>query len=121
VGLPGGRRLPEEDVVTRKPTVEELGIDLAGQAWQRSGDADGAIEIAFVPGAAVGASLGGRTDRRPGLAAAATGAAGSAGRTEWVLMRVAGDPEGRVLVYNRHEWECFLDGVRNGEFNEGAR
>jgi hypothetical protein len=116
--------------VTRKPTVEELGIDLAGQAWQRSGDADGAIEIAFVPGAAAGASVGGRADRRPGLAAAATGAAGSggsagsrgsAGRTEWVLMRVAGDPEGRVLVYNRHEWECFLDGVRNGEFDEGAR
>jgi Domain of unknown function (DUF397) len=110
--------------VTRKPTVEELGIDLAGQAWQRSGDADGAIEIAFVPGAAVGASLSGRTDRGPALAAAATGTAGSGGsrgRTEWVLMRVAGDPEGRVLVYNRHEWECFLDGVRNGEFDEGAR
>jgi hypothetical protein len=23
-------------------------------------------------------------------------------------------------VYDRHEWECFLDGVRNGEFDEGA-
>ena len=23
----------------------------------------------------------------------------------------------RVLVYDRHEWGCFLDGVRNGEFD----
>ncbi len=35
-------------------------------------------------------------------------------------MRVAGDPTGRVLVYDRNEWECFLDGVRNGEFDDGA-
>ena len=33
-------------------------------------------------------------------------------------MRVAGDPAGRILVYDRHEWECFLDGVRNGEFDD---
>jgi hypothetical protein len=33
-------------------------------------------------------------------------------------MRVAGDPAERVLVYDRHEWECFLDGVRNGEFDD---
>jgi hypothetical protein len=32
-------------------------------------------------------------------------------------MRVAGDPARRVLVYDRNEWECFLDGVRNGEFD----
>jgi hypothetical protein len=97
--LPGGREPPEEDAVTRKPTVEELGLDLDGQMWQRSGDRDGAIEIAFVPAAA---------------------GAGSAGGTEWVLMRVAGDPDGRILVYDRHEWECFLDGARGGEFDDGA-
>ncbi len=85
--------------MTRKPTVEELGLDPDGQRWQRSGDRDGAIEIAFVP--------------------AAAGAAG-AGCTEWVLMRVAGDPDGRILVYDRHEWECFLDGARGGEFDDGA-
>jgi hypothetical protein len=85
--------------VTRKPTVEELGLDLDGQRWQRSGDRDGAIEIAFVP---------------------APAGAGSAGGTEWVLMRVAGDPESRILVYDRHEWECFLDGARGGEFDDGA-
>jgi hypothetical protein len=36
---------------------------------------------------------------------------------DWVLMRVSGDDDGRVLVYDRHEWECFLDGVRHGEFD----
>ena len=79
--------------MTAKPTVSELGIDLAAQVWQRSGQGDGAIEVAFA--------------RAPG-----------AGR--WVLMRVAGDPEQRVLVFDRHEWECFLDGARNGEFDDAA-
>ena len=37
---------------------------------------------------------------------------------EWVLMRVAGDPDGRVLVYDHHEWECFLDGAKKGEFDD---
>ena len=81
--------------MTAKPTVDELGIDVAAQRWQRSGAGDGTIEVAMV--AAAG---------RPG--------------GDWVLMRVAGDPAGRVLVYDRHEWECFLDGVRNGEFDDGA-
>ena len=78
-----------------KPTVQELGIDVAAQQWQRSGAGDGAIEVAVVT-----------TAGQPG--------------GDWVLMRVAGDPAGRVLVYDRHEWECFLDGVRNGEFDDGA-
>jgi hypothetical protein len=82
-------------VTTGKPTVEELGIDPRAQAWQRSGGEDGSIEIAFV---GVG---GARSD-------------------EWVLMRVAGDPDGRVLVYDRNEWECFLDGAKNGEFDNAA-
>jgi len=25
-----------------------------------------------------------------------------------------------VLVYDRNEWECFLDGVRGGEFDDAA-
>jgi hypothetical protein len=79
--------------VTAKPTVAELGINVSAQRWQRSGDGEGAVEIAFVG-----------EPRR--------------GDVEWVLMRVAGDPEGRVLVYDRNEWECFLDGVRNGEFDD---
>lgn len=76
-----------------KPTVESLGIDLRGQDWQRSGTGDGVIEVALV---------------------------GPAGGAEWVLMRVAGDAAGRVLVYDRNEWECFLDGVRRGEFDGAA-
>ena len=35
-------------------------------------------------------------------------------------MRVAGDPDQRVLVFDRHEWECFLDGARHGEFDDAA-
>jgi hypothetical protein len=91
-----------------KPTVEELGIDVAAQRWHRSGDGDGSIEVAIV------------TDRDrggPGGGPAAPGGEPAAPGGDWVLMRVAGDPAGRVLVYDRHEWECFLDGVRNGEFD----
>jgi hypothetical protein len=80
---------------TAKPTVSGLGIDVEAQSWRRSGDGDGCVEIAFVS------------------------AAGNAG-PEWVLMRVAGDPVGRVLVYDKNEWECFLDGVRRGEFDDAA-
>jgi hypothetical protein len=25
-----------------------------------------------------------------------------------------------VLVFDRHEWECFLHGARNGEFDDAA-
>ena len=81
--------------MTAKPTVEELGIDVAAQHWRRSGEGDGTIEVAMVTG--------------PGQSGVA-----------WVLMRIAGDPARRVLVYDRHEWECFLDGVRNGEFDDAA-
>ena len=81
--------------MSAKPTVAGLGIDVGAQDWQRSGDGDDALEIAFV-----------------------AQAAGSGTGTEWVLMRVAGEPEGEVLVYDRHEWECFLDGVRGGEFDD---
>jgi hypothetical protein len=76
--------------VASKPTIHDLGIDPAEQRWRGSGG-DGGIEVAIV--------------------------AASAGTAAWILVRVAGDPAGRVLVYDRHEWECFLDGVRNGEFD----
>jgi hypothetical protein len=79
--------------MTGKPTVETLGIDIGALSWRRSGEGEGAIEVAF-------------TGRHDGPAA------------EWVLMRVVGDPAERVLVYDRHEWECFIDGVRKGEFDD---
>jgi hypothetical protein len=84
-----------------KPTPPDLGLDPGAQHWQRSGDGAGAIEVAFArasPGASPGASSG-----------------------DWVLMRVAGDPAARVLVFDRNEWECFLDGARKGEFDDAAR
>lgn len=93
-----------------KPTVRQLGIDLAAQQWSRSGDGEGSIEIAF-PAAAASAGPG---DGRPGSGAATWE------RGDWVLMRVAGDRDGRVLVFDRNEWLCFLDGVRNGEFDDAA-
>jgi hypothetical protein len=79
-----------------KPTPGDLGLDPGVQYWQRSGDGAGAIEVAFAQ-----ASLG-------------------ASSQDWVLMRVAADPDGRVLVFDRNEWECFLDGARKGEFDDAA-
>ena len=78
-----------------KPTPEELGIDPAALAWERSGDGDGSIEVAF--------------PLSPRWA-----------RGDWVLMRVASDRAARILVFDRNEWECFIDGARNGEFGEGT-
>jgi hypothetical protein len=81
-----------------KPSVADLGIVLdaptspPAPAWRRSGAGRGAIEVAIV----------------------------EARGDTWVLMRVAGDPAGRVLVYDRHEWECFLDGAKKGEFDDAA-
>jgi len=80
---------------TPKPAADTLGVDLATLDWQRSGTRDGSIEIALVA-----------DQNQPG---------------GWVLMRVAGDLDQRVLVYDRHEWVCFLDGVRKGEFDDAAR
>lgn len=76
--------------MTGKPTVKDLGIDVASLSWRRSADGEGVIEVAFV--------------------SAPTG-------EEWILMRVSGEASGRTLVYDRNEWECFLDGVRKGEFD----
>jgi hypothetical protein len=88
------KALTREDVI--KPTPEELGIDRAALGWERSGDGDGSIEVAF--------PLSRRWVRG-----------------DWVLVRVAGDEAGRVLVFDRNEWECFIDGARNGEFDDVAR
>jgi hypothetical protein len=97
--------------VTGKPTVADLGVDPDRQHWQRSGRGPGAIEIALVqaPAPAV-TSVTGDTPVSPVRG----------DREDWVLMRVTGDPGGRVLVFDRNEWECFLDGARQGEFDDAA-
>ena len=79
--------------VPKKPGVEDLGIDVDAQDWKRSGEGPGAMEVAMVD---VAGEL-------------------------WVLTRMAGDPTGAVLAYDRHEWECFLDGAKGGEFDDAAR
>jgi hypothetical protein len=95
------RRQP--DGAPAKPTPADLGVDLAALDWQRSGNQAGAFEVAFV------AARGGG---EPGHHDAAGGQA-----VDWVLLRVAGDPEARVLVYDRTEWMCFIDGADRGEFD----
>jgi len=115
-----------------KPTVEDLGIDVTAQTWRRSAGPQGAIEIAFVGITSPPATGpdGGAPDGGPGLGSTVTGStvtestvtdsADLDGIGEWVLMRIADDPAGRVLVYDRFEWECFLDGVKKGEFDDGG-
>lgn len=79
--------------VSAKPTVAELGLDPGTLSWQGSSAQPGAIQVAFAW------ALGQR----------------------WTLMRLAGDPSGRVSVFTAFEWECFLDGARHGEFDDGER
>jgi hypothetical protein len=80
-----------QGAVTGKPVVADLGIDPNEQRWQRSGAGEGSIEVAIPAGG------------------------------QWVLVRVAGDRDGRILVFDRHEWLCFLDGARKGEFDDAAK
>lgn len=81
-----------------KATVEQLGIDPDTLTWQRSGAGDRVIEVAFT-------ARSGQPGREHG---------------DWVLMRT-GSPSGPVLVFTRFEWECFLDGVKKGEFDDAAQ
>jgi hypothetical protein len=36
---------------------------------------------------------------------------------EWTLLRTSGQ---LISVFDEHEWACFLDGVRKGEFDRAA-
>lgn len=99
--LPGSDALPTPGGVTAahrkaalhgpdKPTAAELGAgDPLALSWRRSGEGPGGMQVAFA--------------RASGM--------------DWVLLRVEGDEAGLVSVYSRHEWECFLDGARKGEFD----
>jgi hypothetical protein len=104
-----------QETVTGKPTISELGVDLAGLNWQRSGHGSGAIEIAFT-------SQAHQAHQAQASAQIVAAQAPDARAPDdlWVLMRVTGDPDQRVLVFDRHEWECFLDGVRHGEFDDAG-
>ncbi len=133
-----------------KPTVRQLGVDLASLDWQRSGAGDGSFEVAVIGrgrgeatsvgsaswsaerSAASGVSDQGTPEADPefgqadGIGATTPkpcekGSRGLAGAgddaAEWVLLRVAGDPSGRVLVYDTAEWRYFVEGAQRGEFD----
>lgn len=36
---------------------------------------------------------------------------------EWTVLRDSKNPDGPKQYYTAHEWECFLDGARKGEFD----
>jgi hypothetical protein len=36
---------------------------------------------------------------------------------EAILLRDARDPDGPVLVFNQAEWDAFVDGAKDGEFD----
>ena len=80
-------------MTTDKPTAEELCERLGRPAddlpWRTSGAGAGMFQVAIV-----------RLDDG----------------TPWVLVRLAGEPG--VQVYSEHEWNCFIDGVRNSEFDD---
>lgn len=41
---------------------------------------------------------------------------------DWVLLRVGGgDGRGQVLVFDHNEWDCFVRGVKDGEFDSQIR
>jgi Domain of unknown function (DUF397) len=35
----------------------------------------------------------------------------------WTVIRDSKNPAGPIHCYTPHEWECFLDGAKNGEFD----
>jgi hypothetical protein len=78
--------------MTVKPTVGELGIDTSVLDWHGSGEGAETIEVAFV----------------------------AVRDEDWVLLRVTGEPSDLISVFSRYEWDCFLDGVKNGEFDDAA-
>lgn len=72
-------------------------LDLSGAEWQRAGDPDDAegeyVEVAFVP----------HTD----------------GKT-YIAMRNSKytGPDDTVLVFTESEWDAFVAGAKDGEFDE---
>ena len=69
-------------------------LDLSAAQWQRGEGAEGdgeQVEVAFVPH--------------------------SDGVT-YVAMRNSAQPEGPVLVFTPAEWDSFVKGARDGEFDE---
>jgi hypothetical protein len=116
VPLRSSARGPASSAPFSKPTVAGLGVDIAALNWQRSGTGPGSFEVAFVASQTNGQAEASGQSGPSGTAANSCDAAHGP-TAEWVLLRVAGDPAARVLVYDRNEWLCFLHGVVHGEFD----
>lgn len=37
--------------------------------------------------------------------------------SNFIAVRDSKSPDNGTLLFNRHEWECFLAGVKDGEFD----
>ncbi|MQA61150.1 MAG: DUF397 domain-containing protein [Actinophytocola sp.] len=88
---------PRAQPVDDKADVRQK-LDLTAATWQShlptgvdAGELTGTVEVAFVP----------HTD----------------GRT-YVAMRQGGQPAGPTLIFTPSEWEAFLAGAKDGEFDE---
>jgi hypothetical protein len=119
VPMRSSARGPASSARFSKPTVARLGVDIAALDWQRSGTGPGSFEVAFVASRTNGQeeASGPSGASRSSSTAASNCDAAHGPTAEWVLLRVADDPAARILVYDRNEWLCFLDGVVHGEFD----
>jgi hypothetical protein len=66
-----------------------LTVDLSRAVWQRSSQIDGAENCVEV-----------------------------AFVDDAIAVRDSRDPDGPALIYTRDEWEAFIGGVKDGEFDE---
>lgn len=76
-----------------KPTAQELsgrlGVRLDDLPWRTSGRGEGMFQVAIT----------------------------CIDDTTWVLVRLQGQSND-AQVYSEHEWSCFLEGARRGEFDD---
>lgn len=127
-----GEATPRDEVslgasppVRPKPSIAQLGVDLTALRWQRSGRGPGSFEVAFVGAADHFVPAAEAVTEGPAGGRVASQVTDQAGypkdaSAQWVLLRVAGDPAARVLIYDRIEWESFVDGAAKGEFDAAA-
>ncbi len=111
-------------------------LDLRSVRWRplhtRAGSAGpvGPTGADAAPAAGAAAAPATGTDAAPATGTDAAATAGTDGaatvefafltqgdETTYVALRRAGDPDGTVLVFTPSEWDAFLAGARDGEFD----
>ncbi|MDL4770825.1 DUF397 domain-containing protein [Actinomadura xylanilytica] len=96
-------------VPARKPTVQELGLDPDALHWRRS-----------AAGTADGGTAPDPTSPDPTASGVEASGVEVAFAGAWVLLRTSGDPGALISVFDHHEWDCFLAGVKAEEFDRAA-